>query len=622
MLRTTALLLLLLAALWSAPAGSAEALRVEAVASDWLASEPPAEGWVEVSLPDNWQPRWPAHDGVVWYRLRWQQPAPQEGLGLYVEYVNLAAEIEVNGALLARDPQRVEPLSRLWNSPRHWHLPTALQRSGENTVLIRVSGFAAYAGGLGPVAVGEAAALAQRQVQAQWLRQGLAHISVGIGITLGLFFLLLWLLRRREVAYGWFAAQQLAWFPIAWNQIALSPWPFASTHAYQSMTTVMLMVFSGCWAMFVLRFCEQRWPRPERALWLLLAAASLAMVLAPDGSKREVRELLLVLAVLVNAGVNLLFVALAARSGRIDHRILAGFALLSLFAGVHDALQVMGLLGGETYYATLTLNLTVIGVAVVLAWNFARSLRRIEGFNAELGHRVEAARSELADTLQRQHELELTHARLSERIGLVHDLHDGIGGKLVSSIASLRQAPQQPLPASAVLDMFEDLRDDLRLIIDGASAQHYGQDTFADLLAPVRHRLGRLFEAHDIDVDWRLEGLDGLRLRPAQGLDLLRVLQEGLVNVFNHSGARRVEVGIAADDEALRLEVIDDGRGFGIDAQAASAATAGTGLRSMRARAERLGAGFSIESSQAGTRLRMILPLSPALREPDATAPR
>lgn len=621
MLRTTALLLLL-AALWSTPADSAEALRVEAVASDWQAQEPPAEGWVEISLPDNWQPRWPRHDGVVWYRLRWQQPAPREGLGLYVEYVNLAAEIQVNGALLARDPQRVEPLSRLWNSPRHWHLPPALQRSGENTVLIRVSGFAAYAGGLGPVAVGEAAVLAQRQTQAQWLRQGLAHISVGIGLTLGLFFLVLWLMRRREVAYGWFAAQQLAWFPIAWNQVALSPWPFASTHAYQSMTTVMLMVFSGCWAMFVLRFCGQRWPRSERVLWLVLAAASLAMLLAPEASKREVRELLLVLAVLVNAGVDVLFVALAARSGRTDHRILAGFALLTLVAGVHDALAVMGLIGGETYYATLTLNLTVIGAAVVLAWNFARSLQRIEGFNAELGRSVEAARSELADTLQRQHELELANARLSERIGLVHDLHDGMGGKLVSTIASLRQAPKEPLSAQAVLGMFEDLRDDLRLIIDGASAQHYGQDTLADLLAPVRSRLGRLFEAHDIAVRWQLDGLDGLRLPSAHSLDLLRVLQEALVNVFRHSGAGRVEVRLAAEGEGLRLEVRDDGRGFDIDAQAATAGTSGAGLRSMRARAARLGASLSIESSGTGTRLRMFLPLSAERLEADPSAAR
>lgn len=618
MLRTLVLLLLLLAALWSPPAGSAETLRVEAVAGDWQAQEPPAEGWVEVSLPDNWQPRWPAHDGVVWYRLRWQQPSPREGLGLYIEYVNLAAEVRVNGALLARDPQRVEPLSRLWNSPRHWHLPTALQRSGENTVLVRVSGFAAYAGGLGPVAVGDAETLAHRQTQALWLRQGLAHVSIGIGLTLGLFFLLLWLLRRREVAYGWFAAQQLAWSPIAWNQIALSPWPFASTHAYQAMTTVMLLVFSGCWVMFVLRFCERRWPRVERSLWLLLAAASLAMVLAPDGSKREVREVLLMLAVIVNAGANLLFVALAARSGRLDHRILAGFALVSLIAGVHDALTVMGLIPGEVYYATLTLNLTVIGVAVVLAWNFTRSLGRIEGFNAELGRSVERARGELADTLRRQHELELVNARLAERVGLAHDLHDGMGGKLVTTIASLRQAPQDPLPAQAVLGLFEELRDDLRLIIDSASAQHDGQNALGDLLAPVRHRLTHLFEAHDMSVRWRVEGLEQIRLRAEHSLDLLRALQEALINAFKHSGARRIEATLAAEGENLLLEVSDDGKGFPTNEGQSADLVAGTGLRSMRSRASRLGGTLTVDSSGAGTRVRMTVPLSAALREPAA----
>lgn len=51
------------------PAGDTTPLRVQAARSDWQATQPPGEGWVDVTLPDDWSRRWPQFDGVVWYRL-------------------------------------------------------------------------------------------------------------------------------------------------------------------------------------------------------------------------------------------------------------------------------------------------------------------------------------------------------------------------------------------------------------------------------------------------------------------------------------------------------------------------------------------------------------------------
>jgi hypothetical protein len=243
---------------------------VQAAKSDWNAQTPPATGWVDVTLPDNWSVRWPGFDGVVWYRLTWNQSAPLDDVALYIENLTFAGEISVNGALLGRDASLIEPLSRGWNVPRYWRLPPPLLRAGENTLLVRVSGLSQYQPGLGPVQVGPAAPLHLVYETAWWLRQRLAFVSLGIGVTLGLFFLVLWLMRRREVAYGWYGAQQLVWLPIAWNVVATSPWPFATTDPYQNVTEVAVPLFAGCWTMFVLRFCERRWPRREIAMWVRL----------------------------------------------------------------------------------------------------------------------------------------------------------------------------------------------------------------------------------------------------------------------------------------------------------------------------------------------------------------
>ena len=103
-----------------------------------------------MTLPDAWAGRWPAHDGVVWYRLRWSEPATAGApapRGLAMDYLSMAGAIYLNGALLARDPQLEEPLSRSWNHPRHWLLSAPLLRPGPNELLVRVSGLAAYAPG-------------------------------------------------------------------------------------------------------------------------------------------------------------------------------------------------------------------------------------------------------------------------------------------------------------------------------------------------------------------------------------------------------------------------------------------------------------------------------------------
>ncbi|MEO6690546.1 MAG: 7TM diverse intracellular signaling domain-containing protein, partial [Dokdonella sp.] len=429
---------------------------IEAVRSDWSASAPPASGWVELRLPDDWNARWPGFDGVVWYRLRWQQAAPLDDVALYLEYLTLAGEIRVNGELVDRDPQLVEPLSRMWNVPRYFRLPPALLHAGENELLVRVSGFGAYASGLGPVHIGSAEPMRELFDSARIARQRLNLISFGIILSVGLLFLLLWLFRRQETAYGWFAAQQLAWAPIAWNTIATNPWPFTSTDAYQAFDMAGMLLFGASWTMFVLRFCERRWPRREAILWCVVSLAAASMFLAPHAHVREVRDLQVLLAVVLMFSADFMFLWFVWPGGRTDQRVLSICALISLIAGTHDALVLFGIIDSNTYYASLSNQLTVIGVAMVLAWNFVRNLHRIEGFNRELLQNVEEARTELAATLNRQHELELVHARLGERVNLAHDLHDGLGGMLIGNIAAMEQAPNAQLPSRAVLGMLQE----------------------------------------------------------------------------------------------------------------------------------------------------------------------
>ncbi|WP_455605258.1 sensor histidine kinase [Cellulosimicrobium funkei] len=86
---------------------------------------------------------------------------------------------------------------------------------------------------------------------------------------------------------------------------------------------------------------------------------------------------------------------------------------------------------------------------------------------------------------------------------------------------------------------------------------------------------------------------------------LLRVAQSALANVERHAGATRAAVtvsflaGTGPGDDAVALDVVDDGRGFDPDAVPAPAADrpGGFGLGAMRARVADLGGTLSVESA-------------------------
>ncbi|MFL9867858.1 7TM diverse intracellular signaling domain-containing protein [Paraburkholderia fungorum] len=576
-------------------------LRIEAARSDWQADNPPSTGWVPVSLPDDWSSRWPEFDGVVWYRLSWQQADVAHPAALMLDYLNMAGATYLNGSLLTRDRHLVEPLTRAWNVPRYQVLSPPLLREGTNTLLIRVSGLSQYQPGLGNVSIGDPAVLERRYETEYWLRHDLQLSSLAVTATLGCFFFALWLMRRQEAVYGWFSLMSIAWWWVALNQLATSPWPFASTDAWESANSIALMIYSAAFTMFSIRFCERRLPRIETVLWLLVAVGTAVMLVTPHSHAGATRAVLTIAQACSFFSTCFAFVYVAWRHGRTDHRILSICIAIFLAAGVHDLLTFLGIFHDNRYYSALTSQLQMIGMALVLAWNFVANLRRIERFNEELSITVDAARGELATTLHRKHELEVANVRLNERLNLAHDLHDGLGGTLVSSIATLEHTPHG-IPSGRFLSILKELRDDLRIIIDTASNQRPGESPLADQIGPLRHRLTSLLENHGIACRWSIAGLDECYLPASKSIDVMRILQEALTNVFRHSRASQVEIDLHSDERTLALAVRDNGIGFD---PGALQQHAGTGMRSMQARAQRLGGTLRIRSAAGVTELAM-----------------
>jgi signal transduction histidine kinase len=83
-----------------------------------------------------------------------------------------------------------------------------------------------------------------------------------------------------------------------------------------------------------------------------------------------------------------------------------------------------------------------------------------------------------------------------------------------------------------------------------------------------------------------------------------RIAQEALTNVARHAQARSCSLRLWLDDQALNLEVRDDGRGW--QGQAAG----GVGLYTMQERAAELGGSCTVTSSPGGTTVWAQLPMN------------
>jgi signal transduction histidine kinase len=80
-------------------------------------------------------------------------------------------------------------------------------------------------------------------------------------------------------------------------------------------------------------------------------------------------------------------------------------------------------------------------------------------------------------------------------------------------------------------------------------------------------------------------------------------VQEALTNVRKHSGARRVDVIVRYRDEAVHVEVIDDGDGSG------PGGGSGKGLAGVHERVAVLGGQVVAEPGRRGFAVRAVLPL-------------
>ena len=203
----------------------------------------------------------------------------------------------------------------------------------------------------------------------------------------------------------------------------------------------------------------------------------------------------------------------------------------------------------------------------------------------------------------------------SERRRLARELHDGIiQGVLAVEIQlhalSASAAETSETLANELKELGARLREEaasLRVMMQPWTRLEVAPDQLMKTIADAVDRFQR-----DTGITARFVTTVGrLDLSPSDCHEVSRVVQEALMNVRKHSGARNVTVRLTASDGGWHLSIEDDGRGFPqapvrrVDLRKAQPA-----LWAIRERLGVLGGELTLESQPGrGARIEMDFPL-------------
>jgi PAS domain S-box-containing protein len=204
--------------------------------------------------------------------------------------------------------------------------------------------------------------------------------------------------------------------------------------------------------------------------------------------------------------------------------------------------------------------------------------------------------------------IEEKQRRLTEREGLLMDLHDGVGG-LVTNIRLLAELSQKMSNNESIKStlvtisqLSSEAISEIRGLMHSLDVNELNWQTLAALL---RSEGSAMIEAHGMDFTAEIKVDAPEQPERLLWVNLFRVYKEALTNIIKHACAKSVAVALYISNGKLTLEVCDDG--IGLSGQA----TSGRGLSIMQKRAKKLGGSITVRADSEGTRVSLEIPLSP-----------
>ena len=165
-------------------------------------------------------------------------------------------------------------------------------------------------------------------------------------------------------------------------------------------------------------------------------------------------------------------------------------------------------------------------------------------------------------------------------------MHDGLGGYLVSALSML---DNEKLNRSELTTTLEEASEEMRTLIDMVESEN----NLLLLVGSLREKIERRLKAAKISLIWNIKSLENaVFLDPGTPIQIVRIVQETVANTVKHSGATKMKVTLQDTEKCgyTCLSIEDNGSCF------TQSSASGRGIRNLKNRACRIGAGIEFDS--------------------------
>jgi len=519
---------------------------------------------------------------------------PDEIYAIYLPKIADAVQIFVNGhQVMNMGSTDVAPI-RHWGSPVFALIPAVLLGK-TNTVDIAVTGYPQDGASLYPFYIGPARALASAYKWRLWFTKDMAFVGlIFVVISSAMFSFLAWV-KPDDYKFRWLAIAALISSIFA-SHYTFTKFPL-SYHWWTVLWNFALHVYIIAFYKFLIGYLQIKKQRIEHYIgpWLIVVAG--VSLLMPANYIKiffvglHVVGLIIALLILTN------LIYYGSRINRRRSLVLFLFMSAMLTVVFRDFIfQFYRPSPFNTQIGHLSFG-AMMGLAIYMVISeLLDSLKKYEHLNDSLEYQVEKTTARLKLSYEELVLAEREQVLNAERKRIMLDLHDGVGGQLVNTLAYMKN---QEVTDTVVTTSLETSLFDLALVIDSMESA----DNLTAPLGMLRERLEPLLNSSNIQFEWNVrEEPEIAAASPSNILNILRIAQEAITNAVKHSEASVIKV------TTLKRSIIICDNGTGIKDKKRSkrnGLNTGLGMESMKNRARDAGIKLTIATSDTGTSVTM-----------------
>jgi signal transduction histidine kinase len=177
-------------------------------------------------------------------------------------------------------------------------------------------------------------------------------------------------------------------------------------------------------------------------------------------------------------------------------------------------------------------------------------------------------------------------ARANEKKRISQDIHDGILGRLFGTRLSLdslnfSEGKEAIRSRANYIVELKGIEEDIRKISHDLNSDFISGSNFMTIVSELiekqskAYKLECLFDFSDA-VDWE-------SISNKTKINIYRIIQESLQNIYKHAEATRVEIRFTLESKSVGLQISDNGKGFDV-----KKSKKGIGLKNIKSRVSEL----------------------------------